>query len=212
MFALDKRQFLLRVPRLLATAQARDGDAYDQLIYGFQRPVSWRWYGELLRYLGRAVPSRLPKGTARALERYLRSSRYPELGDPRHLAKVPGMDATVAVGLLHMDITSYPLIEPGMLAGLQALGHPVRWGAALDRTTKANYDRVLRIFDRLKLDIPVKSVPEVHLHLARILQLSLGELHRTTSTRSAAAWRPRVRRGGRGQATAKARRRTGARA
>lgn len=209
---MDERQFLLRVPRLLATAQARDGDGYDRVIYGFQRPVTWRWYARLLRYLGRPVPAKLPKGDARPLERFLRSAKYPDVGDLKIVEKVPGMDASVAMALLHMDITSYPMVDPAMLAGLQKLGHPVRWGASLDRSTRANYDRVLRIFDRLKVDIPVRSVPEIHLHLARILQLALGELHRTTSTKTAAAWPAKARGPPRKAAKAKVRRRGGARA
>ncbi len=184
---MDESAFLLRVPRLLAAAQARDGDAYDRLIYSFKHPVTWEYYGRLLRYLGRPVPQKLPKGKAKPLESFLSAARYPDMGPLAHLREVPGADSTVASALLHMDVCAYPIVDEGVIEGLRLLGEKTVWDPALRRETPAEYRRLVGLFERLKLEIHPNQVPEIHLHLHRIFQLALGELSRITDTGTAAA-------------------------
>jgi hypothetical protein len=167
------KEFFREVPGLFRAILGRERDAYEEVIYRMDRPVT-------PAMIARAVKFRA-SGLKRPSEHHLallasavQRARYP---DPRPLllASRSRLPLDAAVRALHFANPAFPLWDERVAAGLrQIVGKQApRYRARLDRQGISEYAKFVRLIVKWREAISFHHVPEEPYFLARVIEGAL---------------------------------------
>lgn len=162
--------FFAQVPDSFRKEQAAIHQAYQELLYTVEHDFDAKDLARIDRLMGHPSP-RWPAGSQPSQIRLLDEARFPDAGVVAALRPVPGLSLTVASTYLHFFHHTYPIFDPDAVRGLAKLGFEIPWTIQRDPAVYADY---VRAIEELRERIPFWDVPEVNVHINRILQAALS--------------------------------------
>ncbi len=168
--------FLEELKDLFWANQSREAEAYENLIYalhpvadadGMQRLLAFRNTGP--------APGLGKKDVEEKVMRAMRVIRYPSVEPLLELSGAEGLSLEALTTILHFHHPAYPIYSKALVAGLNTLGIPAVYRAAVEEESVFDYAGVIAALDRLKTNVSFENVPESNCYLTRVVESALVE-------------------------------------
>jgi hypothetical protein len=168
------RAFFDHVPALFEASKPRWEQAYNDLIYHVERPLTAANVRSIIAWTDGGRVATGPKELALLHETHAKI-RWPDVRPLARLRAIEGMTLPRATALLHFHNPSFPPFTADAVRGLALVGPRVRRPEALGLEEVRAYRRYLDAIVALKEGIPFRDVPESHYFHVWLLECALAE-------------------------------------
>lgn len=173
---MDRATFLRNVGPLFEETLDREGDAYDDVIYHVERPLTERLVASARAFVGRdGDPG---TGIAGEVDEAVANAHYPDTSSLLKLQS-QGFDLPGAVACLHFYQPHFPLYREAAVDGLGEVGYDVAWTTELTEEGLAAYADYEQAVHELMEAIHFRYMPEIHCYRQRVVEGALTALNRS---------------------------------
>lgn len=169
---MDRASFLHEVGPLFQETLAREGEAYDEVIYRVERPLDEDLIARARSFLGGdGNPGEEP--APRAVDEAVANAHYPDTSSLLKL-QPEGLTLPEAVACLHFYQPHFPLYREAAVDALQEMGYDVEWTTDLSEEGLAAYGDYEQAIQDLMAGLHFRHVPEIHYYWQRVVEGALA--------------------------------------